>query len=114
VGQRRGMGIGGGVPYYVVEKDVATNTVVVGTGYDKELYGMSATLEDAVWLTEEPQEGKTYQASIRYRQTPQNVSIVREGKNYVLTFSEPQRAITSGQSAVLYDGDVVVGGGIVA
>lgn len=120
IGQRKGVGTGGGgIPLYVVDKDIASNTLTVGVRYDKGLFNKTLELEDVVWINEVPKFPKKLQASIRYRQKPQDVVIkfaTEEGvahASVALEFSEPQRAITSGQSAVMYDGDVVLGGGII-
>ena len=114
IGQRKGIGIGGGIPYYVVDKDIKTNTLVVGTKYDEKLFADQLTIENISWVSGKPKLPKKYQASIRYRQEPQEVKITENFDGSLrLNFKEPQRAVTSGQSAVIYDGDVVLGGGII-
>jgi tRNA-specific 2-thiouridylase len=117
IGQRKGIGIGGGIPYYVVDKQLPTNTLVVGTEYDELLARSMLAIEDVHWINEAPRMGKTYTASIRYRQKPQAVTleaIEGDEARFILTFQDPQRAVTDGQSAVLYDGDEVLGGGVIA
>ena len=114
IGQRKGIGIGGGMPYYVVDKNIKTNTLVVGTRYDDGLFCDKLTVENINWISGRPKMSGNYQASIRYRQEPQDVKLSESsGNSLMLKFSEPQRAITSGQSAVIYDGDIVLGGGII-
>lgn len=120
IGQRRGVGTGGGgIPYYVVNKDIKTNIVTVGSRYDEGLFNKRLELEDVVWISSKPNLSRKLQASIRYRQKPQDVVIkfgIKAGvapTSVALEFIEPQRAITSGQSAVIYDGDIVLGGGII-
>lgn len=114
IGQRRGVGsYGGGIPYYVVGKNAQKNELIVGRAYDEELSGQEVRIGALHWIGEAPQEGGVYTASIRYRQAPQEVRIHLENTHATLHFSEPQRAVTRGQSAVLYDGDVLLGGGII-
>ncbi|MDX1535806.1 MAG: tRNA 2-thiouridine(34) synthase MnmA, partial [Candidatus Spechtbacterales bacterium] len=71
IGQRKGIGVGGGTPYYVVDKDIETNTLVVGPRYDEELFEKSLNLEDMSWIVKEPKTPKEVTVSIRYRQEPQ-------------------------------------------
>lgn len=114
IGQRKGIGsFGGGIPYYVIEKNPEKNELVVGMAYDEDLSRDEATIADVSWIGAQPQEGKTYTASIRYRQKPQEVTITRKDEKFVLHFAQSQRAVTEGQSAVVYDGDVLLGGGII-
>lgn len=114
IGQRKGIGIGGGMPYYVIDKDVKTNILVVGSRYDDGLFCDKLTLENINWISDRPKMPGNYKASIRYRQEVQDVKVLENSDgSLVLEFSEPQRAVTSGQSAVIYDGDIVLGGGII-
>lgn len=113
VGQRKGIGVGGGVPYYVIKKEIKTNTLVVGTRYDKDLFENSLRLEDVVWINDSPDVPTQVQASIRYRQEPQKAVLKKGADGFVLNFEEPQRAVTSGQSATIYKGEEVLGGGII-
>jgi tRNA-specific 2-thiouridylase len=114
IGQRKGIGsFGGGIPYYVIGKNTGKNELVVGTAYDENLSADTATIADACWVGEAPQEGKVYTASIRYRQKGQEVRIIKEDEKFVLHFTHSQRAVTEGQSAVVYDSDVLLGGGII-
>ncbi|GAC1483662.1 MAG: tRNA 2-thiouridine(34) synthase MnmA [Candidatus Saccharimonadales bacterium] len=110
LGQRHGLHVGGGLPYYVTGKDMAKNLVFVTTNLDDaQLWNNILRLTDLHWINEAPSPGKTYQARTRYRAPLIDCTI--EGD--CITLAEPVRAITPGQSTVLYDGDRVVGGGIV-
>ena len=111
IGQRHGLNVGGGRPYYVTRKDIKTNTVYVTTDLDDQaLWSKQVTLQDLHWINEEPLGSKTYQARLRYRGPLVPCSI----KNNTLTLNEPQRGLAAGQSAVIYDDDTqVLGGGIV-
>lgn len=111
IGQRHGLSVGGGLPYYVTRKDVKTNTVYVTTNLDdKDLWSRGVKLEDAHWINGKPDASKKYQARLRYR--GRLVGCRLEDKKLIL--DEEQRGIAAGQSAVLYDGDRVLGGGIVS
>jgi len=117
IGQRHGLQVGGGLPFYVVGKDMAKNEVYVTTDLqDDRLWRRSLQLTDLHWINAEPQASKTYQVRTRYRAPLVECRLDLEdgpigGANIEL--SEDIRAITPGQSAVIYDGDRVVGGGIV-
>ena len=115
IGQRHGLGVGGGRPFYVVAKDMATNTVVVTPNPDDlELYCDEFAIESAHWLGEAPDPNRGYQVVTRYRGQPVGCRVRVEGLGYRVEMAKADRAITPGQSAVIYDGDVVIGGGIVA
>jgi tRNA-specific 2-thiouridylase len=110
IGQRHGLDIGGGLPYYVARKDMETNTVYVTTNLDdKDLWTKEVSLTDIHWINEKPPDGK-YQARLRYR----GPLVACKLKDSMLTLGEPQRGIAAGQSAVLYDADRVLGGGIIS
>ena len=110
IGQRHGLNVGGGLPYYVSSKDMKTNTVHVTTDLDdKNLWTKEVTLEDLHWINEQPDATKTYQVRLRYRGPLVACSI--NGKKLIL--KEPQRGLAAGQSAVIYDADRVLGGGII-
>ena len=115
-GQRHGLGIGGGTPYYVVGKDVAANAVfVTDNPADLELEAAEFTLEQPHWIGEAPEPGRTYAVRARYRADliPGTVTETTPGA-YHVTLERPERAVTPGQSAVIYDHDRVLGGGIIA
>ncbi len=112
-GQRKGLGIALGKPAYVVKKDYKTNTVVLGE--EKDLYTMSLTAENVNLISvEEITEPMRITAKARYsqRDCAATLSKMADG-NYLVEFDEPQRAVTSGQAVVFYDGDIVVGGGTI-
>jgi tRNA-specific 2-thiouridylase len=110
VGQRKGLGGGFRTPLYVLGVRPGSNEVVVGS--EDELYRDSVTLADLNWLAEAPVAGEQLQAQLRSRAAPVNARVrVFDGQNITLDLHEPQRAVTPGQSGVVYRGDVVVGGG---
>ncbi len=113
VGQRKGLGIALGKPMFVAEKNVENNTVTLCD--DAELYKNELHATQINLLVNDSLEQKMrLQAKIRYRHKPAIATVQRIDENSVsVIFDEPQRAITSGQSLVLYDGDTVVGGGII-
>ena len=121
LGQRRGLGIGGrgdGRSWFVVGKDLESNRLLVAQGEDHPLlYSTLCLAEDATWVTEAPAEaGQPYRctAKYRYRQPDQPVEVtLEEGNRLRIRSLVPQRAVTPGQSAVLYDGERCLGGGIV-
>ena len=111
VGQRRGLGISAAFPWYVKEIRPDSNEVVLCAHED--LFQKTLFAGEVNWVSIPEPEGKIrVQAKIRYRHTPQPASaeMTKEGLLKVI-FDEPQRAITRGQSVVLYDGDLVLGGG---
>ena len=113
VGQRKHLGISLGRPAYVVKKDIEANKVVIGD--EKDLYTTSLTADDFNLISvPEITEPMRVTAKTRYSQKeqPATVSYIGDGV-YRVDFDEPQRAVTSGQAVVLYDGDVVVGGGTI-
>lgn len=115
IGQRHGLNVGGGLPYYVTGKDMAKNEVYVTRDLqDAHLWRRELVLTSLHWINETPEVGKTYQIRTRYR-APLVYGMVRiDGEKALLSLEEDVRAITPGQSAVLYDGEQVAGGGIVA
>jgi len=111
IGQRHGLDLGGGLPYYVSKKDMKNNAVYVTTDLNNsELWKDKLNLSDIHWINEPAQPNKTYQAKLRYR--GQEVECRLEGETLLL--SEAQRGIAAGQSAVIYDGEKVLGGGIIS
>ena len=120
LGQRRGLGIGGrgdGRSWFVIGKDLERNRLLVAQGEDHPLlYSSQSVAEDVTWVGEPPlREGETITcaARYRYRQPDQPVeATLKDGKLFLHSLT-PQRAVTPGQSAVLYDGEVCLGGGII-
>ena len=120
LGQRRGLGIGGcgdGRSWFVIGKDLANNRLLVAQGEDHPmLYSTRCLAEDVTWVGEAPvREGETFSctAKYRYRQPDQPVRVTLRGGRLLAESEAPQRAVTPGQSLVLYDGEVCLGGGIV-
>ena len=121
LGQRRGLGIGGrgdGRSWFVIGKDLERNRLLVAQGEDHPmLYSTLCRAEDVTWVGEAPAEiGQPFRctAKYRYRQPDQPVEIIRDTESTLQIRSLiPQRAVTPGQSAVLYAQDRCLGGGIV-
>lgn len=113
VGQRRGLGLAAGQPVYVLDKDMAANTVTVGP--EAALYSDGLTAAAFHWLSiPEPAGPIRVSAMTRYRQKPFAATAdPLPGRRLRLDFDEPQRAVTPGQAVVLYDGDLVLGGGTI-
>ena len=121
LGQRQGLGIGGirgagDEPWYVVSKDVETNTLVVAQGHDHPmLFSEKLTASSLHWISGHPPAAPYIcRAKTRYRQADQACVIESISKDQVtVKFDRPQRAVTPGQFIVFYDGDVCLGGGII-
>lgn len=120
IGQREGLKIGGlEMPYYVAEKRVATNELVVSSNFHQVLYRTELTASNMNWLV--PISNFQYPISclarIRYRQPLErcvvNISHPSEFSTVRVTFDRPQRAVTPGQFIVFYDGEIVLGGGVI-
>ncbi len=111
VGQRKGLGIAAGKPLYVVELDRAANRVVVGD--DAELRANACEVRDVNWISFAALESPLRAAvKIRHRHEPASATIEPiDATSARVNFDVPQRAITPGQAAVFYSGDVVLGGG---
>jgi tRNA-specific 2-thiouridylase len=117
LGQRGGLAIGGRrgtaeEPWYVAAKDAARNALVVVQGHDHPLLVSHALRTGRMhWLIEPPKEPMHCTAKVRYRQGDQRAYVVPLDDGSVrVEFQEPQRAVTPGQYAVLYDGDLCLGG----
>ena len=113
VGQRRGLGFAAGERVYVVAKDMARNTVTLGP--ESALYSRGLLAADFNWLSIEPPAGPIrVSARTRYHQAERPaLAEPLPGQRVRLIFDEPQRAVTPGQAVVLYDGDLVLGGGTI-
>ena len=120
LGQRRGLGIGGGGDgrrWFVVDKDLEHNVLVVEQGEDSpRLYSRFVRASGATWIAGDPPapDGTPMRltARFRYRQSDQAVTVVARGESLLIEADELQRAVTPGQSVVLYDGDVCLGGAV--
>ena len=128
LGQRQGLGIGGikdkgaqkgggdHAPWFVARKETETNTLWVVQGHDHPwLQSLSLVAQDASWIAGSPPPESMLAAKTRYRQSDAECFISRASRlQFELNFSQPQWAVTPGQSAVLYAGDVCLGGGVIA
>ncbi len=112
-GQRRGLGVSADRPLYVVRKDAETNTVILGD--ETDLYSKTVWAEDFNWVSLPPQHGPlAVTAKTRYSQTETAGTLYPEADGLVrMEFDTPQRAVTAGQSMVVYQGEAVVGGGVI-
>ncbi|MEM1109365.1 MAG: tRNA 2-thiouridine(34) synthase MnmA [Planctomycetota bacterium] len=113
LGQRRGIGVAVGKPIYVVDKDPATNTVVVG---DKEdLLAEGCTASQTNWLIppeQVPGDWRECEVKVRYNSPPTPGQVRRTGDDQLeVRFADPVSAVTPGQAVVCFDGDTVMGGG---
>jgi len=113
VGQRRGLGIASDRPLYVVDIDAESNRVVIG--YEEELFRHRLTVAEMNWVALPGlDDRREAEVALRYRmQAAPAVIQPVEGGRVLVTFDQPQRAVTPGQSAVFYHGDTVLGGGII-
>jgi len=130
LGQRKGIGLGGSkahaeeagdagrhAPWFVARKDLARNTLVVVQGHDHSwLQARTLVAEDASWIAGRPPPGGPAAAKTRYRQADAPCTATPDAadpRRFELRFESPQWAVTPGQSAVLYDGEVCLGGGVI-
>ncbi len=122
IGQRKGIGVGGiaggnaGDAWYVADKDMAGNTLIVVQGHDHpRLMKRSLAAQDASWISgDAPEPGSTHSARTRYRQADSACVVTRSEDDAIsLEFAQPQWAVTPGQSVVLYDGPVCLGGAVI-
>lgn len=127
LGQRKGLGIGGvkekgaprgggdHEPWFVARKDMAKNTLYVVQGHDHSwLLSHRLVANDASWTTGEPPAPGSYAAKTRYRQSDAPCTLGGvTATGFALHFPQAQWAVTPGQSAVLYDGEVCLGGGVI-
>lgn len=113
IGQRKGLGLAMGEPVYVCAKDMAQNTVTVGS--NEALYHRALRANHWNWFPfPDLTEPMRVTAKARYRQVEQSATVYPENGGFArVEFDAPQRAITPGQAVVVYDGDMVVGGGTI-
>ncbi|HYD81906.1 MAG TPA: tRNA 2-thiouridine(34) synthase MnmA [Paucimonas sp.] len=126
LGQRKGIGLGGmkahknengdSDPWYVAKKDVEANTLYVAQGHDHPwLLSSALSADQASWIAGTPPVDGTLSAKTRYRQADVPCGLRVDGAaTFALAFDTPQWAVTPGQSAVLYQGEVCLGGGIIS
>lgn len=120
LGQRGGIGIGGvkgfaDEPWFVLDKDVANNRLIVGQGHSHPmLMKKSLTTLNLDWVAGfDFKDGDTLTAKTRYRQPDQPCTLYHSQTGVKVVFDEPQRAITAGQSCVFYDNEICLGGGVI-
>jgi len=120
IGQRHGLDVGGGLPYYVTGKNMAKNEVYVTSDIqDEKLWSDSIKLTSCHWINEPPEEysdktQKTYQVRTRHRAKTVICKFFANSRGETtLKLEEQQKALTPGQSAVIYDGEICLGGGII-
>jgi tRNA-specific 2-thiouridylase len=121
IGQRSGLGIGGtrdgdGAPWYVADKDLGRNELIVVQGHDHPLLKRRAlTAADLAWVSgAAPDAGLAYGGKHRYRQADAACRIARlDADECAVEFDDPQWAVTPGQSVVLYRGEMCLGGGVI-
>ena len=122
IGQRKGIGLGGtaggaGEAWYVAAKEMASNTLVVVQGHDHPLlFRRSLEAQDASWVSgDAPAAGTAHTARTRYRQADSPCTVTRSTDGAIaVDFEQPQWAVTPGQSVVLYDGAVCLGGAVIS
>ncbi len=125
IGQRQGLGIGGvkgrgdeqgeHAPWFVARKDIERNVLVAVQGHEHPLLQSSALVaDDLSWVAGTPPTDGAYAAKSRYRQADAACTLAANADQLRLRFAQPQWAVTPGQSAVVYDGEVCLGGGVIA
>lgn len=118
IGQRRGIDLGGvkgeSGRWFVLKKDLEHNVLYVSHGDESPLFSKACEVVEFNWIPSEPKE-TTFEckAKFRYRQGEQDVLVTKKGEKLLIEFAEKQRAVTEGQFAVLYQGDLCLGGGII-
>jgi len=120
IGQRQGLGIGGlkdydEAPWFVAGKDLENNILTVVQGIDHPLlFTQHLSIQHIDWVAEqEPELPLTLTCKHRYRQDDQACTINKVDDKYLVSFDDPQRAVTPGQSAVFYQDDLCLGGGVI-
>ena len=120
IGQRKGLGIGGikgevAKGWFIAKKDVKNNILYVASGDENDyLLSDECLVDNLNFNSIKPEEGKHLYAKFRYRQEDKGVTIhYEDDKTIRLIFDEPYKAVTPGQAAVLYDGDICLGGGLI-
>ncbi len=112
IGQRKGLGIAFGKPMYVI--NIYDKTLDITLGDNEDLFTTSLQANDVNFVAEESfDENRLYEVKIRYSHKPSKAKVVYSDGIMNVEFLEPQRAITKGQSVVVYDGDLIIGGGTI-
>lgn len=113
IGQRHGLDIGGGLPYYVIGKDMAKNQVMVTTDInDSNLWTNQLKLAQIHWINQAPEDGAKVQVRTRHRAPLVDATVQLKNQQVILKLKDDIRAATPGQSAVIYQGQTCLGGGI--
>ena len=120
IGQRKGLGIGGihgevAKGWFIAKKDIKKNILYVASGEEnKYLLSKRCIVSQLNFITDKPKEGQHLFAKFRYRQEDKGVTLHYIDENTIeLIYDEPYKAVTPGQAAVLYDGDICLGGGLI-
>jgi tRNA-specific 2-thiouridylase len=112
IGQRKGLGIAAARPLYVTAIEPERNAIVVGT--KEQIYSRELVATDLNWIgMDRPERTISVKARVRYRHAEAEAVVTPLDDGVYVKFAEPQMAITPGQSVVFYDGDTVIGGGII-
>ena len=119
LGQRQGIGIGGvkgrdQASWYVAHKDQESNQLVVVQGADNDLlFSNGCYLDEVHWINEKLASDSKCEVQIRYQSEPVSAKLIQTEQGYKINFSEPIAAVTPGQSAVIYQGEVCLGGAVI-
>jgi len=114
IGQRHGLSLGGGLPYYVTGKDMKKNIVYVTTDInDAKLWSSHIEIGDLFWINQPPLKDYRYSVKSRYRAEPIACTLDFDSDQATIILEDEVRAVSPGQSAVIYDNDLVIGGGII-
>lgn len=113
IGQRHGLGVGGGKPYFVYDKDIAKNIIYVTTEPASALLNKDMIVAGDTYWWQVPESGRDYDIQVRYRSRPVCGRVVLSKNGCTIKLNEPERAIAPGQAVVVYDGDRCLGGGVI-
>jgi len=115
IGQRKGLGLGGpGGPWFVADKNIETNEVLVVEGQDNPaLFTNELWAQDISWVTDSPSFPFKCKAKVRYRQSDQDCTVFLQDEKLHVVFDSPQRAVAIRQSVVFYDDEKCLGGAII-
>jgi tRNA-specific 2-thiouridylase len=112
IGQRHGLGLASGKPFYVIRIEPESNRIVLG--HEKELYSQKLTAQKLNWIAgKTPQQPITARAKIRYKSKETEAVLSFSNDSVNVNFAQPQKAVTPGQAIVFYNMDEVLGGGII-
>ena len=111
VGQRRGLGLQNNEPRYVVELDYESNRLVIGEECD--LYSSGLVERNCNWITGTPPKNRQLEVKIRYRADTARAEVITTGDRLEVRFEKPQKSVTPGQVAAVYDGEKLLGGGVI-